>query len=331
MVYLFLTFCQFSEKYNLQVRVISEFSKSIYKFDPDVRNCKLSTLYCMLKHNHIYLLNNDIKHLQQVIQDDDDDEHNENAKPPKASNNFIIKDDDEIKTYDCHMIEDVDDILKIMNQYTGTAAQTTIYLVHKHDDLNDLLFKCWEDGYAPGINHRLGNIVTLFWKFDNITFIIKSQKLVTSSIERHVSASTADVFNNMSLQFQTFHKKLFKLSIRSSYSDEDIKILDEHRTVANVGFFKERVEGLIEIDVSKAYTHAFTNISEVTVFNEFDNFEPYTNDDINDLSLYLIKTNTNTLFCNKQYNLCYGLFLKKSSTNQILKYNLLNIHQQLKK
>ena len=110
------------------------------------------------------------------------------------------------------MIADVDDILEIMKQYTETEAQTTIYLVHKHDDLNDLLFKCLENGYAPGINHRLGNIVTLFLKFDNITFIIKSQKLVTSSIERHVSASTADVFNNMSLQFQTFHKKKLFIS-----------------------------------------------------------------------------------------------------------------------
>jgi hypothetical protein len=65
-------------------------------------------------------------------------------------------------------------------------------------------------------------------------------------------------------------------------------------------------QDLIEIDISKAYTYALSQITEIPVFNEFDNFEYYNNDAINELSLYIVKTNIYDTFFNKSYNLCYG-------------------------
>jgi len=89
--------------------------------------------------------------------DDDDDD----VKPAKASTNFRVKEDEEVKSYECHMIEKLDDIRQIMNNYSGLDKDTTVYLIHKDDDLNDLLFQCMENGYSPCISHRLGNVVTL--------------------------------------------------------------------------------------------------------------------------------------------------------------------------
>ena len=53
------------EEYNLQVRVYDFFSHLIYKYDPPKRNHHIKTLYAMVKNNHIYALNYDLKSVQQ--------------------------------------------------------------------------------------------------------------------------------------------------------------------------------------------------------------------------------------------------------------------------
>ena len=41
------------------------------------------------------------------------------------------------------------------------------------------------------------------------------------------------------------------------------------------------------MDISKAYTAAFTKIRNIPVFNEFDHFKPYNGDEIKDCSLHI--------------------------------------------
>ena len=57
---------------------------------------------------------------------------------------------------------------------------------------------------------------------------------------------------------------LFKSEHKSHYSKQDVDILDEFRTIANVGSMRQVKEkeknDLIELDVSKAYTAAFVKI-----------------------------------------------------------------------
>ena len=48
-------------------------------------------------------------------------------------------------------------------------------------------------------------------------------------------------------------------------------------------------KNVIEIDVSKAYTSAFCEISEIPIFNEFDAFKPYENEPNLPLNLYVVK------------------------------------------
>ena len=51
--------------YGLQVRIYNLFTSSIYKYDPPKRNHHIKTLYAMVKNNHIYALNHDLKSIQQ--------------------------------------------------------------------------------------------------------------------------------------------------------------------------------------------------------------------------------------------------------------------------
>jgi len=107
-------------------------------------------------------------------------------------------------------------------------------------------------------------------------------------------------------------------------------VLDEYRTVSNVGMIQPidtticdsgMCEQYIEIDVGKAYTSSFMNITKIPIFNEFDNCKPYDNSEIKELNLYCVKNHINDLFLNKQYNLCYGKFLNMNTKeHEIIAY-----------
>ena len=78
------------EEYNLQVRVYNFFSHLIYKYDPPKRNHNIKTLYAMVKNNHIYALNYDLKSVQHnqsstslVVRATTDYYLNEKEAPPK--------------------------------------------------------------------------------------------------------------------------------------------------------------------------------------------------------------------------------------------------------
>ena len=59
-----------------------------------------------------------------------------------------------------------------------------------------------------------------------------------------------------------FSQRLFKLNHRSSYTLQDIDILDDYRTIANIGIIKQPPSHtkLVEIDITKAYTAAVITI-----------------------------------------------------------------------
>lgn len=142
-----------------------------------------------------------------------------------------------------------------------------------------------------------------------------------------------------------FNKTVFLKNHKSYYSEINIDILHEYRTLANNGLFNheeslnfieekgkyryvvrnenykeewietefgdeilnivQNNDNLVEIDISKAYTHSLSLLKEIPIFNIFDNFEPHLNEEINDLSLYIIKNEELNLFFNKKYGFCY--------------------------
>ena len=88
-----------------------------------------------------------------------------------------------------------------------------------------------------------------------------------------------------------FNHSIFLNAHKSYYSQFDLDILDEYRTRPLVGNpTKFTNEKLIEIDISKAYTSALVQITEIPIFNEFDNFQPYdAKQEIQDLNLYVVE------------------------------------------
>ena len=112
-----------------------------------------------------------------------------------------------------------------------------------------------------------------------------------------------------------YNMGLFKLKHRSSYTRQDIDILDEYRTIANIGILNKTPAHtkFVEIDITKAYTAAFIKIKEIPVFNEFDTFKLYNRQDIEDNNLYIVKANSFNIFLNKKIICAMGVLYAISS------------------
>jgi hypothetical protein len=77
----------------------------IFKYEPDTFNEHNKPLYCMTDGDHIYTLNHDLKTLHQK-QDDDTNEFTVYTTPD-------FKTDEDKTPIKHHMIESIDDLLKI--------------------------------------------------------------------------------------------------------------------------------------------------------------------------------------------------------------------------
>ena len=178
------------KEYNIQVRIFNFFSKLIYNFDPEKRNHHIKTFYAMVKNNHIYVLNHDLKSIQQKQVCD--------IPVVQASTDYYINERDEPPKY--KMIQNVNEILKIK-----TDDETNeVYIVLENNDLTEALFKLISSGYEPRIRFQAGIVSEIRMKFDKIKYIIKTQNLLKTSVDGCIAVSDEKTYNHMNLAMFNF-------------------------------------------------------------------------------------------------------------------------------
>ena len=289
------------KEYRIQLRVFDAMGKLIYKYNPEKRNSHNKVFYCQIKGDHIYTLNHDLKTLEQKLDADP-------SYVVKASDNYYLSDSDEIHQY--KMIESVDDIVALTKQFIANEEKVMINLVCKNDNLLKLLWDLKYAGYCPSVKYEAGAISRVGLTCNNVLFMIQSQQLVKHSLHGNVCLDSEETYNKLNGAMGTFNKSLFKKEHKSFFTSQDIDILDEYRTVVPIGVLDTEFNDLTEIDVTKAFTNALAQITEVPIFNEFDYFQDYNNQRIEDLTLYIIETSKANIFFNKRYCVVYGKFLK---------------------
>ena len=113
-------------------------------------------------------------------------------------------------------------------------------------------------GYEPRIKYT-GIIDEIRLILNKITYIIKTQNLIKSSGDGWIAVSNETTYNNMNKAMFNFNKSLFMSSHKSFYSDIDIKILNETRSIAPSGLLLSNINLVYktEIDVNKTCTKGF--------------------------------------------------------------------------
>ena len=295
--------------FNLPVKLYNYQCQLIFQYIPDgYKHNRKRIFTALIKNNHIYPINGNQDRLFQL-------EGGKRSLDIKASKNFYITDKTEPPKY--KMFSHIDELLKLTDQ-------DEYYLVHKDNNLTEVLYQFKKVGYEPYIRYRAGQISELKIKFTyksadtkkiirrtqpyniptqtlekdarneprvlrdkTITYTVSTQDLSKDTIERDISTNMEDKYNRIVEAMFNFNKKLFSSSHMSQYDDVDIEILDECRTVVPLGYLDKNVdvENLVEIDRTKAFTWAFNQITSIPIFNAFDSWKVWDGTlDINKLS-----------------------------------------------
>ena len=90
-------------------------------------------------------------------------------------------------------------------------------LIHKEDNLTDLLFQFVAAGYSPGVNFESGRITALKLELSKIFCIIQAQQLIKSAIDGVVVVDSEEVYNNMNLAMCTLNSKRGGVSLANVY------------------------------------------------------------------------------------------------------------------
>ena len=88
-----------------------------------------------------------------------------------------------------------------------------------------------ETGYEPKIRYEAGTISQIKLRFEKKTYIIATQNLVPSCIHGSVRVKCETTFNNMNKAMFKFNKALFNPLHKSFYTDTEIDVLNEYRTI----------------------------------------------------------------------------------------------------
>jgi hypothetical protein len=283
----------FFEKYKLKLTVLSypEYNK-IYEYIPDSINKHMSnSMYCISHNNHIYLCNDN---LRSIHQKEIDDKEKTIMEENKTGNYKIM---DTTTNYNKFM-NDINDLIKI--DYM-TIKQNVINVVYS-GDLDELLFRfVYDMKLNPKINFKAGRkVISLGFKVEDKTIIIINPD------------NKEDEPNNNNIFDETYYNEYKKLDnmtyesvinkkYMSSYNND---LFDTLRGLLPVGlcgeiekwednniYDEDKIEDdtmILKDDVSKAYSSILMNMDNIPIFNEFDNFELYNNEDIEECNFYIV-------------------------------------------
>ena len=165
-------------------------------------------------------------------------------------------------------------------------------MVHQDNDFITLITELRDVGYYPGIRFDCGRIVGLVLEFNKVVFNIKGQQWITGAIDGDIAVDNEQVYNNMNVAMLEFGNKILKPFHKSYYTNLDIAILDEYRTLPLVGKLMEVQAGLVEIVISKAYTSALAEINQIPILTSLTNLDHIVTNQLNHLIYTWSKTKT---------------------------------------
>ena len=306
------------EEFKLTVRLYNCIGQKVYTYDPLNKNKSITVLFGMIKGNHIYTMNDNIKSIAQ--------KELEESMKICASTDFRLNSKDKPVKY--VVFNGIDDIMGIVEE---NEDEEEVNLV-SGKNLNTVFCEFKRAKYEPKIIMGAGgNVASLKVKFNGLILNIRSQSLIDCAVDTCIDSRNADMFNKVNEAFFNFNKGMFNPNHKSYYHNDDLKIFSMAHSIAPSGYFESIIEGKnthIELDRRKAYTKSTMDIFTVPVFSEFDIWLKYDyskNDfnKMNALTLYLVKSKVRHLFFNRTYNLIYGKFLKTYAENvEIIYYKI---------
>lgn len=233
------------EEFKLSVRLYNCIGQKIYTFDPDKKNKNITVLFGLIKGNHIYIMNDNIKSIAQQ-------ELEENMKLC-ASTDFRLNSKEKPVKYD--FFNGIDDIMGIVKENEDEEEEVNLV---SGKDLNTLFYEFKRAKYGPKIIMGAGgNVSSLKIKFNKLILNTRSQTLIDCAVDTCIDSNSADMFNTVNEALFNFNKGMFNPNHKSYYHNDDLNIFSMAHSIAPSGYFESIIEGKnthIELDRRKVYT-----------------------------------------------------------------------------
>jgi hypothetical protein len=319
--------------------------------------------------NHIYLLNDEINSFDQIKEDnyinienleqkyikelylkkldlkvndkyyvkkieteneneiDSETENKENIESEETNTEIIEK---------LNIINNIDDILKYIIKLEECEKNNTFIKLIYNDPLDNLVIDIKENGYIPDISFDNGKITSIKIKvgaYEDKKFIMITNVILKAN-DREIIIDDVNTLKNYYDSFKEFYDTIFRYEYRQTQHENTLNIDNYYSINAISGFFGNETKILEQtydgIDIRKCYTYCLTKIDKIPVFDYFDIYKPYNqNEKIEPYNKYVIELiSTDNISCmmfpsNKKFNRCYGI--KLINLPKCVKYNIINV------
>ncbi|MFO0415532.1 MAG: hypothetical protein ACK50E_07740, partial [Bacteroidota bacterium] len=197
-------------------------------------------------------------------------------------------------------------------------------------NLTHVLFELIKGGYFPKVqfNDSLYKI-SLYLNKTNIQIIANDNNNTHGMI---LSFMDLEEYQNYQNAYNDYYQSIIKSQYISEYHPSVIEIENKYKINNVIGYFGE-YSGLkyFGLDENKAYPDSLMKINKIPKFNYFDVYEVYNNQEIQDLSQYIIEVKSTdertAIIFNEKYTRTFGYVLKQIEN---IEYKILYVRNPLK-
>lgn len=305
---------------------------SLYVYDPYM-NCILShqaidakhsvSLRVMIKNNHLYQLNNDLKKLQSKANYEDDE-----RRDIKVSDKYFIKEDKkedkkEEELESLRLFSDtLEDIFEKIIKYSKLNTFSSLRII-TNVNMNNVLIHCINNNYDPKVYFNTFLFKILIYINDTPIFIETGDNNPTYG--SRISFNSVNEYTQFDESYNMLSKSIVKSEYISEFHPQVQEIDNVYKVTPLVSHFKgSELNTLYDtVDENKAYTESLMNIKQIPVFHYFDVYKPYDNHKIEELTYYLIEvlnnTETTQILFGSKYTRTYGFVINQLPNKQDIK------------
>lgn len=292
---------------------------------PNPKNNNPLVMRVMVKDKHLYELNENIKQLQQIVNTEDDERQN-----LIVSNKYYISESkSEVAEFFADSEEEILEIIKTESPKEEVKEMIIIFSDFRKN-LSDVLFGLVKGGYIPKVqfNNTLYKL-SLYLNKTNIQIIANDNNNTHGMV---MSFMNLEDYQEYQKAYETYYQSIIKREYISEYHPSVIEIEKQYKINNSIGYFGE-YSGLkyYGLDENKAYPDSLMKIKKIPKFNYFDVYEVYQNQEIQDLSQYIIEVkNTDertAIIFNEKYSRTFGYVLKQITN---IDFKILYVRNPLK-
>ena len=304
----------FFEKYKLGFVVYDCFMKLIHKYEPDKKPNDYMVLRIMVKDNHVYQLNNDLKSLEQI----------DSIEKSFISNKYHISNKEQQTTNNFkYIVKDLKDILNLtkyhnnfknlMNDLVNSKIKNQIYIKCIYNNpLNDILIDLvCNHKYVPKVFFN-NYVYKLNLKIDYINITIETVDINTQD-EPIIEINNIEEYEQLLKVDKEFKENFIKSEYLSTHHESVLEIENEYKIIPISGHIINTNDCVKGLDIRKAYSASLSNINMIPIFSYFDVYKKYNNEPIENYNYYIIEVNDKsdraTILFNQKYSRVYGFLL----------------------